>query len=195
MNIGIDIDDTLTDMKIEMGNNLKEYLIKIGKTKEYEVDELDKNDGRLLQKRYNLTYEELKYFLGTIQESFTNTVLPRDNAVQVINKLKESGHKITIITARDEEFHDDPYSQSKTWLLKNNIVFDKLIVNARDKATICKNENVDILIDDSLNNCTVVSEVGIKTLRVVSNSEVADNLNTFNDWNEIYLGILDYENS
>ena len=82
---------------------------------------------------FQFNYEELKYFLKDIQESITNKAKPRENAVEVINKLKNDGNEIIIITARDSEFHDDPYKYSKDWLDKNNIYYDKLVVNARNK--------------------------------------------------------------
>lgn len=68
MNIGIDIDNTITEVQ-----------------------------------------EELKYFLKNIQEEITNMAKPRFNAVEAINRLRKEGHKIIIITARDSEFHDNPY--------------------------------------------------------------------------------------
>ena len=82
------------------------------------------NNGSKWQELFHFNYKELKYFLKDIQEGITNKAIPRDNAVNVINKLKNDGHKIIIITARDSEFHDDPYKYSKDWLDKNNIYYD-----------------------------------------------------------------------
>jgi len=75
----------------------------------------------------------------------------------VIHNLKELGHTIIIITARTDEFHDNPYRQSKEWLEKNNIEYDKLVVNARDKGMACIEEKIDLYIDDNLNNCIRVN--------------------------------------
>ena len=85
---------------------------------------------------------------ASYQENITKKAKPREDVVDVIKKLRKDGHKIYIITARDSEFHNDPYELSKTWLDKNNIEYDKLIVNARDKVKICKEQNVNIFIDD-----------------------------------------------
>ena len=104
----------------------------------------------MYKKKFEFTYEELKYFLKNIQEEITNRAKPRNNAIETINRLRKEGHKIIIITARDSEFHDNPYLLSKNWLDKNNIEYDKLIVNAREKGTICKNENIDLFIDDTI---------------------------------------------
>lgn len=50
---------------------------------------------------FQFNYEELKYFLKDIQESITNKAKPRENVVEVVNKFKNDGNKIIIITARD----------------------------------------------------------------------------------------------
>lgn len=99
-------------------------------------------------------------------------VKPRFNAVEAINRLRKEG---IIITTRDSEFHDDLYLLSKNWLDKNNIEYDKLIVNAREKGTVCKNENIDLFIDDQLNNCLDVLKEGIKVIRI-SNENCNNNI-------------------
>lgn len=186
MRIGIDIDDTLTDVKDKLTNAAKEYAISLNKTVSsdtYKINDIY-NNGNIYQRLFDFNYEELKHFLGEIQESITDNAIPRENAVESINKLKEDGHEIYIITARDSEFHKDPYNQSKTWLDNNRFKYDKLIVNARDKAKVCLENNIDILIDDSQSNCTYVSNVGIKTIMI--SKEVNDKFTVFNNWSDIY---------
>ena len=188
MRIGIDIDDTLTDVKKELLEAGRKYAESLGK--EIKVDKTfeDKsNNGNEWQEKFGFTYDELKYFLKDIQEGITNKAKPRENVVEVINKLKNDGNEIIIITARDSEFHDDPYQYSKDWLDKNKICFDKLVVNARDKKIACMQEKIDIFIDDSESNCLNVKKAGIKTIRVCN--EIEDNnsnLICFNNWNDIY---------
>ena len=111
---------------------------------------------------------------------------PRFNAVETINRLRKEGHKIIIITARDSEFHDDPYFLSKNWLNKNNIKYDKLIVNAREKGTVCKNENIDLFIDDQLNNCLDVLKEGIKVIRISNENCTNKDIVDLNNWTKIY---------
>ena len=61
-----------------------------------------------------------------------------------------------------------------------------MIVNAREKGSVCKEEGIDIFIDDQLNNCLDVLKQGIKVIRMTDgnsrNSEIVD----INDWNKIY---------
>ena len=188
MRLGIDIDDTLTNIRDKLTNSAFEYaksLNKSIKNKELEINDIY-NNGNIYQKMFDFTYEELKYFLGTIQEEITNNAIPREYCVDIIKQLHDDGNEIYIITARDSEFHENPYFQSEVWLNKNNIYFDKLIVNARDKKRVCLENNIDLLIDDSISNCLNVSSAGITTLMIGNDSKENNNIKIFKDWQQIY---------
>lgn len=198
MNIGIDIDNTITEVQEELNNAAYEYAVKLGKNIKNAENPFEniKNNRDTYKKKFQFSYEELKYFLKNIQEEITNMAKPRFNAVETINRLRKQGHKIIIITARDSEFHDDPYLLSKNWLDKNNIEYDKLIVNAREKGTVCKNENIDLFIDDQLNNCLDVVKEGIKVIRLSNENCNNNNIVDLNNWTKIYeyIGELDEKN-
>lgn len=169
MNIGIDIDNTITEIQEKLNKAKINYAIKLGKS-------IDK-------KEFN--YEEQKYFLKNIQEKITDQAKPRKDAVEIINKLRKEGYKIIIITARCSEFHDNPYLQSKEWLEKNNIEYDKLIVNAIEKGSICKEENIDIFIDDQLDNCLAVLKQGIKVIGIGEDFDKGKGIVTVENWKQI----------
>lgn len=192
MRIGIDIDDTLTDIKDKLTMAAKKYAISLNKkfeNKEYQVVDIYNNNGNIYQKLFGFNYDELKYFLGIIQEEITNNAIPRKYCVDVIKQLHEDGNEIYIITARDSEFHKDPYHQSETWLNKNSIYFDKLIVNARDKSAVCLENNIDLLIDDSISNCLSVVNCGIEAIMIDNEKNSNHDIKTFRDWKEIYIYI------
>lgn len=196
MNIGIDIDDTLTDIRDKLNLAAEKYANELGKENKNEEDKYveDNNNGNIYQIKYGFTYEELKYFLSVIHEGITKKEEPRKNCVEIIRKLHNEGHKIYIITARDSEFHEDPYKLSKDWLDKNNIYYDELIVNARNKLEVCQRKNIDLFIDDQLANCTKLSEAGIKVIRITEYNDIqhGDIINKKN-WNEIYNYIKEME--
>ena len=166
MRIGIDIDNTLNKVQDKLNKAAFDYAISLGK-------KIDNYDNPL--------------------EDIKNNALPRENVKEVIDKLKEDGHEIYIVTARDSEFHDDPYKLSKDWLDKNNIYYDRLIVNAREKASVCKNENIDLFIDDQLNNCLSVANVGIKTIMITDRIYNYNEITQLQNWNEIYNYINEME--
>lgn len=196
MNIGIDIDDTLTDIRDKLNLVAEKYANELGKENKNEEDKYveDNNNGNVYQIKYGFTYEELKYFLSVIHEGITKKEEPRKNCVEIIRRLHNEGHKIYIITARDSEFHEDPYKLSKDWLDKNNIYYDELIVNARNKLEVCQRKNIDLFIDDQLANCTKLSEAGIKVIRITEYNDIqhGDIINKKN-WNEIYNYIKEME--
>lgn len=188
MIIGIDIDNTLTEVQDKLNEAAFKYAKELGK----EIKDVDdtiedaKNNGDIFIKKFKFTYEELKYFLKDIQEEITNNAKPRSGAVETIKRLRKDGHKIYIVTARDSEFHDDPYELSKKWLDGNNIEYDKLIVNAREKAPVCKAEKIDLFIDDQLLNCLQIAKEGIKTIRISNEEKELDNVVNVRNWKEIY---------
>ena len=106
-----------------------------------------------------------------------------------MQKLKNEGHKIIFITSRNSEEFNDPYQTSYNYLIKNNIPFDKLIVNASNKAEICLKENIDLFIDDSTKNCKAVAKKGIPTFQFNSVFEPNSKLNKGTSWEEVYYKI------
>ena len=186
MRIGIDIDDTITNIKDKLTNAALEYAKSLNKNVQnidYNIVDIY-NNGNIYQKLFNFNYEELKYFLGTIQEEITDNAIPRENCVEVINKLHNDGNEIYIITARDKEFHEDPYLQSNEFLDKNSIYYDKLIVNARNKAMACIENNIDLLIDDSISNCLNSDNFGIDTITIGNKNNRG--IKNVDSWEEIY---------
>lgn len=187
MKIGIDIDDTLTDIRDELKEAALEYAKELGKNVNLSSKYVeDKNNGNAYQEKYGFSYEELKYFLKNIQEEIVKKAKPRQDVVEVIKNLRKDEHKIYIITARDNEFHDDPYALSKNWLDKNNIQYDKLIVNAREKAKICIKQNIDLFIDDQLANCMKISNENIKVIRITNYQKKHGNVVNKASWKDIY---------
>jgi len=194
MRIGIDIDDTMTDISEKLKLAALEYARYLGKSIVYSGEDFvdAKNDGSIYQKKFGFNEDELKYFLKDIQEGVTDNVFPRENCVEIIDKLKNEGHEIIVVTARSFEFHDDPFGKSKKWLEKHNIKYDKLIVNAIDKGLVCKNEAIDLLIDDNINNCLSAANENIKVI-VFSKNKI-DNMICTNNWLEVYEIIKDFKN-
>ncbi len=186
MRIGIDIDNTLTEIEEELIEKAESYARQLGKTinvnREFMIDTT--NDGNIYQKMFGFNEEELKHFLGPIQESITSKAIPRENAVEILNQLHLDGHSIYIITARDSQFHKNPYEQSKEWLKEHHIYFDQLIVNARNKGKVCSEYEIDLLIDDNARNCIEADQYGIDT--ILFGNKKYGHLKHYETWIEIY---------
>lgn len=178
MNIGIDIDDTIVNtyknfvavISMKYGLNYKKIL-----SQNLSYLELEKN-----LKDYNLVKKDLFYILA-------KSVDLKKDVVEIIKKLKSEGHKIIFITARNYSEYDDPYKITYDYLIKNDIPFDKLIVNALNKDIISKEEKIDIFIDDSLKHCKSVNDCGIKTLQYKTLfTPILKDVLVVSNWDEIY---------
>ena len=190
LKIGVDIDNTLTDVQAELNLAAYNYAKSLGKNiNEKSLSEDINNNASFYKEKFKFSYKELKYFLKDIQEDIISS------AVEVIKKLKSEGNEIYIITARANEFHDDPYKLSKDWLDKSNIIYDKLIVNAIDKVQTCKEEKIDIFVDDQLHNCIALCNAGITSIRISKDKQNYDNIVTLENWKAIYKYISKMENN
>lgn len=196
MRIGIDIDHTLTDIQGELSLAMYEYAKSLGKAvgdRPAYIEDV-KDDGRIYQEKYDFDYEELYYFMNVIQEKIFNDATPRYGVHEALRKFKAEGDEIYIITARDTEFHKDPYLLSEAWLKSNNIPYDKLIVNVRNKVPVCVKEKINVFIDDKLSNCVNVSKVGIKAIQISSKRNSYDEIESFTNWEDIYNYIQTLKN-
>lgn len=88
---------------------------------------------------------------------------------------------------KGSKYFDNPYELCKRYLSKYNIKYDKLIVDAHDKGSICKRENIDVFIDDSIKNCVSVGEYGIRVF-IYDNTynKNEDRFDRVYNWKEIY---------
>lgn len=180
MKIGIDIDDTITDLQEDLLTEAIEY------------DKTLRNKGIIYPERHYIGQKfdwdekEKEYYLGTLRWKVMNKAKIRDGVIDVLNQLKKDGHEIIFITARSNRYHDDPYNATYKWLTDNNIPFDKLIVSALDKGQICKEENIDVFIDDQEKNCLLVQNSGAKTIYFdIKHLEPKDNFVTCYNWYDI----------
>jgi uncharacterized HAD superfamily protein len=181
MRIGIDMDDTIT-------NSYDSVLDLVGLL--YKKDMSD-------YKKRAVTYHEIiadtinfpSYRLVTrnyIEKIMVNIPL-KENSKNVINRLHSEGHEIIIISARNSIEYTNPYATTHNYLIKNDIAFDKIIVDMVDKGEVCKEEKIDLFIDDDVLNCNSAIKAGINTLLFdnVFNKENKD-IQRVNNWGEVY---------
>ena len=72
-------------------------------------------------------------------------------------------------------------------------MYDKIVVNAKNKSIEIQNQKIDLFIDDSLTNCTASALLGIKTIRItneIKKSFVNKNIVYFSNWKDIYNYII-----
>ena len=187
MNIGIDIDDTIS--------NSSEIFIKYAKiyNKENYINFKINTNELNQEKAFGWNEYHQKIFSKKFLNKILNETKPKKNAVSIINRLKGNGNKIIIITARSNSELRNIYDITENWLKIYNINFDKLIVDSQSKELDCIKNNIDIFIDDNYKICEKVNEkanipVFLFNTRYNSNCKSLNVERVFN-WNEIYMKI------
>lgn len=196
MRIGIDIDDTTVITVKSMIKYADLYDTKILGRKG-----TNGNLG-LIQNRYYLKVlygwdDKTKFdFFDTYYKNVLEECVPMANASETITKLKEEGNEISFITARLTQIKNcDTENITIKTLKDNNIPYDKLIINASDKLKFCKENGIEIFIEDSYDTCRQLEENGIKTYLMTTkmNQNIdAVEIERVKDWNEIYQKVKSY---
>ena len=164
MNIGIDIDDTISNTFEVMFAYSQKYTIEELK-RSGKIKELDSIKTHFYcQEMHSWTLEEDLAFLKKYYKAFLEETVPLTFCLETLNYFKEQGHKLILITARFESDSFDIKQFTIDWLKKYNVPYDKLIINSKTKVEAAQENNIDIFIDDSYKNCKEVSNVGIKSL-------------------------------
>lgn len=153
MNIGIDIDGVLTDLEYYIATVGKNFTI---------VNNLGFDDEMSKDSIYGfLKKEDSHKFWDKYWFDYAKNVPARDNCSEIINKLKQEGNNIIIITARtyDSQIVKHGLEKKKNmeqeiikWLKNNNITYDKIIFSDLNKVKPCLDHGIDIMIEDSVSN-------------------------------------------
>lgn len=192
MNIGIDIDNVISNFDEEL---LKEYIKHDKELRNSGI--INQNAKYIRNDMFDWSKEEDETFYKENIERIAKNLKVIEGAKEYIDKLKEDGHNIYIITGRDNGDYSDPYNMTKEWLQENNIYYDKLIfTDAYDKSQKskeCIKNNVEIMIDDSASICKDCVESGITTLIMDKPYNREENITRVKNWKEIYEYITNYK--
>jgi uncharacterized HAD superfamily protein len=175
MRIGLDIDDTITESS--------ELQIEYAK-KHFHVDDVD-----IVRKMLSgeVKGELFNFYNINLGNMVANYHL-KANAKEVIARLRNSGHKVIIITARGyTEFSDNIAKITEDYFNKHGIKLDKIVFNKLSKKEACLENKIDIMIDDSIGVLDSVKTAGIKTLlfNSVSNKGIKTNIDRVDNWLEL----------
>lgn len=178
MRIGIDIDDVITDTSASM----KEYIIR------YDTNgELTKNIEDIMRGDASTPFIE-RFFIDHFLDIAGNAKI-KENACTIINRLFNSGNEIYLITARGEKRKIFKGTESLTlnYLKQNNICYTDIIFNAIDKSKLCKDYQIDLMIDDSIKHCEAIRNEGIKSILFTSvvNKSLPTTVTRVDNWLEL----------
>ena len=188
MRIGIDIDNVISNFDEVL---LKNYL---------EHDKTLNNSGIVHNDKYirqmfdwDSSYEN-DYYKKNI-EKIAKSLEPLDDAVYYINKLKNEGFSIYLVSGRNNGEYLEPKTMTEEWLKKYNILYDKLILtdayNHVEKSDVCLKYNIDLMIDDSIKVCKECFNKNINCILFnTPYNKKEDRFTRLTNWKEIYNYIM-----
>lgn len=187
MRIGIDIDGVMVNIEQFIGD----YGIKFCEENNlcYKVKKDEYDEAKAL----GISEENSEKFWNKYLKYYATEYPARDFASEVIQKLKEDGHEIYIITARNEwGLVGDDYGKMKefvsSWLEKNNIYYDKLIYTEGSKLPYCIGNYIDIMIEDSPKNIKdISSKIPVLCYNCNYNANIkGENITRVYSWYDVY---------
>lgn len=156
MRIGIDIDGVITDIERFIADYGTKYCKENNLPINIKAGEYDEF------KTFNWTEEQGIKFWNEYIVYYATEYPARDFASEVIQKLKEEGHEIYIVTARNDygvpkEYIGKMKDFVSQWLKDNNISYDKIIYTEGSKLPYCVGNYIELMIEDSPENIKDVS--------------------------------------
>lgn len=179
MRIGIDVDDTIV-------KTWSSFMPILSEKYNIPLDKIKKSEPYYDAVKDIVTMEE---YIDMVKKSghLSKELELRPYVKEVLTKLKEEGNTIIFITARDDNMYDDSYLITKEYLDRHKIPYDKIIVNAYDKGRICKEEKIDLFIDDNIKNCQSVynERISVVLMETIFNKDNKEFIR-MKDWKQIY---------
>lgn len=178
MRIGIDIDDVITDTSIA----LKKYISNCDTNEEISnyMEEIMRGE---------MPTPSIKKFLCENFIEIWKTASLKENSREVMKKLIDIGNEIVIITSRGEMKFKGSEKFTLEYLKANGIKYTEIIFDCFDKAKVCKENKIDVMVDDSVKYCTEIAKENIKSIVFTSdvNKSIDTEIDRVDNW-------LDLEN-
>jgi len=158
MRIGVDVDGVL--------NDVAEWHFAYGSKfcVEHNINRGFNPTGYYMEDQFYFTAEENKEFWRQYIFDLLIAIPVRPYASEVIHKLRKDGHKIIILSARDNQYLTHQYSGMidyyvRSWLDKYNIEYDEIVINTSNKREKCLSIGLDLMIEDKASNVNDISKI------------------------------------
>lgn len=188
MKVGIDIDGVLTDMERFLADYGSKYCVENNLPINIEKVEYDEF------KTFNWTEEQGIKFWNEYIIYYATKYPAREFASEIIKKLKEEGHEIYIVTARDDYGVPKEYVGKMRgeivpkWLEDNKIPYDKIIYTEGSKLPYVVGNYIELMIEDSPE---IIKELSSKIPVLCFNCQYNENIKEQNitrvyGWYDVY---------
>ena len=118
-----------------------------------------------------------------------NSFVEIPGAISTLQSWNNQNFEIHFISSRPNL---KPFQRSTVkWLKNNNIEYSKLVFACNNKAEYCKKHNLDIIIDDTFENCENCCYFGIPSIWLVNEYNKQDynkhisKIHIANNWQDI----------
>lgn len=195
MNIAFDVDGVFTD--------IEKFQLQVGSkffAKKYNQQIVDES-GYGIKEVFNCTdNQEIEFWIKNTLK-YLKTVKPRVGTSATLKKLHEEGNKIFIISSRAMTTETNLFgiimrSLIRKWLKDNKIYYDEMIFcsvknSSIDKMTACKENNIDIVVEDKKENISEISKIIPTLCFSTKNNELYEENNVYrvNNFDEVYTKI------
>ena len=182
--IGIDIDNVIS--------NFDDVLLK-----EFIKEDINKRNTGIINNEgyitdmFDWSKEEINDFWKKNIERISKELDLVENAKYYIDKLSKEGHRIILISGRGKEDYQKPYELTTNWLEEKNITYDKLFLTdnyySDKKAIICREQDIDLMIDDSSRVYTSCKNNNIKCILFGTRfNKNKKGYNRLDSWGKVY---------
>ena len=191
MNIGIDIDNTITNTLSILKKYCAIYNEKVVK-RNLKMNE----EGYASFNLYDWTEEENKDFCNKYLEEVVLKAEVKENAKEVIERLKKEGNTIFIISSRIKPMFKTPYETTEKYLKEKGIEYDNLLVGTIDKKQFCIEHKIDIMLEDEPHHIIPIAEmIPVIVFEENYNKQCnGKNIIKVRNWNEVYQFIKQMKN-
>ena len=176
MKIGIDVDGVLTD--------LEAYQLKYGKRYFKDVMDIDESAYDICD-IFHCSREEREKFWTLYIWKYSLFDIIRQDAKAVVDKLKDDGHEIYILTGRAHTTEDNARGalfrkMLEYWLKKNGIQYDEIYYCSEDNSStekfdLCQKLGIDVMIEDKAENIDLIKNIAdVVCIRTGYNRSVLD---------------------
>ena len=165
MKIAIDLDDTLS--VVDRITLASQYIARKGLP--YKV--VNANSHALVEV-FDWEIDAVHEFVREGGITVFTDAEARKGARETLTALREAGHEIVVLTARQKSWFVNPEMVSRDWLEKRKIPYDELVAGETDKGKYCIEHGISVLIDDNADTCVTAQELGVRAVRLVGANTV-----------------------
>ena len=165
MKIAVDLDDTLS--VVDRVTLASQYIAR--KNLPYKL--VDANSHALVD-TFDWDIQAVHEFVQEGGITVFTDADARQGARETLTALREAGHEVVVLTARQKSWFVNPEKVSRDWLEKRKIPYDEIVAGETDKGKYCMEHGISVLIDDNAETCVRAQSLGVRAVLMIGANNV-----------------------